>query len=62
MNILKIILAAIVATAVMTGFMLAAPLIGLPATKIQFLLGSLFKGNLVLGWVLHFVIGLLFVI
>ena len=62
MNYLKILLAAIVATAVMTGFVLAAPLIGLPQTKIAVLLGAMFHGNLIAGWVMHFVIGILFVI
>ena len=54
---LKILVAALIATAVMTGFMLLAPFIGLPSMNVGVILGSAFGQNEALGWVIHVLIG-----
>jgi hypothetical protein len=60
MNYPKILLAGITATLVMTGFMLLAPVIGLPRMNAGEILGSMYGGNNVLGWIEHFVAGIIF--
>lgn len=62
MNYAKVLLGALVATTVMTIFMLVAPFIGLPNANVAQLLAAMFKGNLILGWVGHFAIGVFFAI
>ncbi len=57
---LKVLLAGIAATAVMTVFMIVAQFIGLPKMNVGELLGELFAGNIIIGWSLHFVIGIIF--
>jgi uncharacterized membrane protein YagU involved in acid resistance len=47
----------LVATAVMTVIMLAAPVMGLPPMNIGAMLGSMMGGSLFLGWMAHFAIG-----
>jgi MFS family permease len=56
---LKTFLAGVTATLIMTGFMLLAPVIGLPKMNVGELLGS-FVSSEAVGWVLHFVIGIAF--
>ncbi len=51
------IVGGLVATAVMTVLMLAAPRMGLPPMNIGAMLGSVMGGSLVLGWMAHFMIG-----
>ena len=60
MNYLRILLAGLVATAVMTGFMALAPFIGLPNMNAGEILGSMFGGNKIVGWTEHFVAGVIF--
>lgn len=60
MNYLKVLLAGIIATLIMTGFMLLAPVIGLPHMNAGEILGSMYGGNRVLGWAEHFVAGIIF--
>jgi hypothetical protein len=55
----KILAAAFTATAIMTGFMLLAPVIGLPKMNVGVILGSVFNSEAV-GWVAHVLIGILF--
>jgi len=55
----KIIGAALVATAVMTVFMVIAQYLVLPTIDPGTLLGTMFGGNKVAGWIIHFVIGVL---
>ena len=55
----KILIAALVATAVMSGFMLLAQFVVLPTIDPGTLLGTLFGGNRYAGWVVHFLIGIL---
>ncbi len=56
-NLSRAVLGGLVATAVMTVLMLAAPRMGLPPMNIGAMLGSVMGGSLVLGWMAHFVIG-----
>jgi hypothetical protein len=58
---LKILVAALSATAVMTGFMLLAPFVGLPKMNVGVIIGSVFNSEII-GWVIHILIGILFVI
>ena len=57
----RILIAAVVATIAMTGFMLLAPFIGLPKMNVGVLLGSLFNSETA-GWIIHILIGILFAI
>jgi hypothetical protein len=59
MNYMKILIAALSATAVMTGFMLLAPVAGLPKMDVGAILGALFGGSEVVGWIMHVIIGIL---
>ncbi|MFU8803510.1 MAG: DUF6789 family protein [Bradymonadaceae bacterium] len=56
-NIVKAIVAGLLGTAVMTAFMLMAPLMGMPPMNIGEMLGSMMGGITSLGWVMHFMIG-----
>ena len=60
MNYLKILLAGIVATSVMTAFMALAPYTGLPNMNAGELLGAMFGGSKVIGWTEHFAAGIIF--
>ena len=60
MNYLKVLLAGMVATAVMTAFMVLAPYAGLPNMNAGELLGSMFGGNKIIGWAEHAVAGIIF--
>ena len=60
MNYLKVFLAGLIATGVMTGFMALAPYIGLPNMNAGEILGSMFGGNRIIGWAEHFVAGIIF--
>jgi hypothetical protein len=59
MNYIKLLTAALTATAIMTGFMIFAPVIGLPKMDVGTLLGEMFGGSKVVGWTVHVVIGLI---
>ena len=54
---LRILAAALTATAVMTGFMLIAPFIGLPKMNVGVILGSAFGDNEAVGWAIHVLTG-----
>jgi len=56
----KVLLAGFAATGVMTLFMVIAPFIGLPKMNVAEILGALLGGNLVAGWMVHFIIGIFF--
>ncbi|MBP6732699.1 MAG: hypothetical protein KA149_11605 [Chitinophagales bacterium] len=56
---LKVLLAGLGATAVMTAFMLIAPYIGLTDMNVGVLLGSFMGDSQALGWTLHAVIGII---
>jgi len=62
MNYIKMITAGLVATAVMTGFMLLAPFVGLPKMNVGVILGAWFGKSEVVGWILHAVIGIIMVL
>ncbi|HRG88421.1 MAG TPA: hypothetical protein PLW44_05330 [Chitinophagales bacterium] len=57
---MKIVWISLLATSVMSAFILILPLTGLPALNIPELLSTLLHGNIVAGWVLHFAIGLIY--
>lgn len=62
MNLPKIIFSGLIATAVMTGFMLFAPVIGFPHMNMGELLGRVYGGSEWLGWITHAIIGVIVVI
>jgi len=53
----KAVLAGLAGTAAMTALMLMAPMMGMPPMNIGAMLGSAMGGNVVLGWMAHFMIG-----
>jgi hypothetical protein len=55
----KILVASLTATAVMSVFMLLAQFVVLPTIDQTALLGTMFGGNKIAGWVVHFAIGTL---
>ncbi len=55
----KAVLAGMLATAIMTAFMLVAPMMGMPPMSIGKMLASQMGGNIALGWGAHFMIGTL---
>lgn len=57
-NIPKTFLAGLTATGVMSIFMIAAPLIGMPHVKIGVFLGAIAGGIKAVGWIIHFLIGI----
>lgn len=57
---LKVFLAGLAATAVMTVFMIIEQFIGLPKVNAGELLGAIFNDNVALGWTLHFIAGIVF--
>jgi hypothetical protein len=60
MNPVKILVAAVVATAVMSIILIIAAHVGLPSMNAGVLLGTLFGGSQALGWIAHFFMGILF--
>jgi len=57
LNLGKAVLAGVAGTAAMTMLMLLAPRMGMPPMNIGAMLASVMGGNVVLGWVAHFMIG-----
>jgi hypothetical protein len=61
MNVFGAIVAGLVGTAVFSMVLVMAPRMGMPKMDIVGLLGSMFGGdNRLLGWVLHFMMGVIF--
>lgn len=58
LNIGKVLAAGILGTAAMTMLMLAAPMMGMPPMNIGEMLGSMMGGITALGWMAHFMIGM----
>ena len=56
-NLKRAVLAGLAGTTVMTGLMLAAPMMGMPRMNIGEMLGSMMGGFTALGWAAHFMIG-----
>ena len=54
------IIAGIVATAVMTAFMYMAPLMGMPEMNPAEMLSGMLGVSVVIGWMMHFMIGIIF--
>lgn len=57
----KIIVSGVVATALMSVMLYFAPLMGLPKVDIPEILAAMTNTNIVIGWLLHFGMGILFV-
>ena len=57
---MSIVLTGIVATAIMSVVMKMAPKMGMPEMDIPKLLGSMMGNNTMIGWVMHFVAGIVF--
>ncbi len=64
MNIIGAIVAGVVGTIVISMIMAMAPRMGMPKMAIWEMLGSMFNkdGNNALGWVIHFMMGVIFAI
>lgn len=57
LNLGRAALAGLAGTVAMTALMLMAPMMGMPPMNIGAMLGSVMGGNVALGWMAHFVIG-----
>jgi uncharacterized membrane protein YagU involved in acid resistance len=53
----RAVLAGLAGTVMMTALMLMAPMMGMPPMNIGAMLGSVMGGDVALGWMAHFVIG-----
>ncbi len=64
MNIIGAIVAGVVGTVVISMIMAMAPRMGMPKMAIWEMLGTMFskEGNLALGWIMHFMMGVVFAI
>ena len=64
MNILGAVIAGVVGTAVISMLMAMGPKMGMPKMAIWEMLGSMFNkdGNNGLGWIIHFMMGVIFAI
>lgn len=62
MNIIGAIVAGLVGTIIISMVMMMAPKMGMPKMAIWEMLGAMFspQGNVVLGWVMHLMIGIVF--
>lgn len=56
-NFSKVLFSGVIATLVMTGVMFMAPMMGMPKMNIAKMLGSMMGGSEILGWIAHFMIG-----
>ena len=56
----NVIIGGIVATLAMTMLMLVAPMMGMPKMNTGEMLGGMMGGSVILGWMMHFVIGIIF--
>ncbi|MBI3159434.1 MAG: hypothetical protein HYZ26_07535 [Chloroflexi bacterium] len=64
MNIIAAVIAGLVGTAALSLLMVMAPKMGMPRMAIWDMLGTMFskEGNTALGWILHFMMGVVFAI
>ena len=58
-NFVKAIMAGLIGTIAMTGMMLVSPMIGMPPMNIGKMLGSMMGGITAIGWMAHFMIGIM---
>ena len=56
----KVLVAGLVATAAMTLLMLVAPIMGIPLMNIEAMLSGMLGASSTVGWMMHFMIGVLF--
>jgi len=54
------IIGGVVGTAVMTGWMMVSPKLGFPEMHPEVMLGDKMGGSAMMGWAMHFVIGIVF--
>lgn len=59
-TLVKILVAGLVATGAMTLLMLMAPMMGMPPMNIGAMLGGMLGTSAIVGWVMHFMIGVVF--
>ena len=57
-NVPRLVVAGVAGTLMMTAVMLMAPMMGMPPMNVGQMLGSVMGGNVVLGWVAHFMTGI----
>lgn len=57
-DFVKVIVAGLTGTALMTVVMLVAPMMGMPEMNIGAMLGAMLGVSVEVGWVMHFVIGI----
>lgn len=57
---IKIVLSGLVATGAMTILMLVAPMMGMPPMNIGAMLGGMLGASATVGWMMHFMIGIIF--
>jgi len=60
MDVSRAILAGIVGTAIMTAFMMLAPLMGMPEMNPPQMMAGLMGVSVIVGWIMHFMIGIVF--
>lgn len=58
-NLTRALIAGIAGTAVMTMMMAVAPMMGLPPMNVPAMLGSFMGMPVVLGWIMHFMVGII---
>jgi uncharacterized membrane protein YagU involved in acid resistance len=61
-KITKSLIAGVVATAVMTLVMFVAPMMGMPKMNPADMLSSMMGVPIVVGWIMHFIIGIVFAV
>ena len=61
-KIIKSIIAGIIGTAVMTLFMMITPMMGMPKMSAPTMLSMMMGFPIVVGWMMHFMIGIIFAI
>ncbi len=57
-NFLNVLISGVAATIGMTALMFMAPIMGMPKMNIAKMLGSMMGNNELLGWIAHFMIGI----
>ncbi len=58
-NFLNVVISGVAATIAMTALMFMAPMMGMPKMNIAKMLGSMMGNNEMLGWIAHFMIGII---
>ena len=59
-KITQALVGGVVGTAAMTGWMMISPKLGFPEMHPEVMLGEMMGGSMMMGWAMHFVIGIIF--